>query len=467
MEGKDEKGWDAVHRLKILIVEDSGLDAELIRRELQRAGFNFVSRCVEREEGFLSELKEFGPDVILSDYSLPGFTGLQALHLTRQYAPATPFLLVTGSVGEPAAVECIKAGADDYVLKDRLGRLAPAVIDALRQRRIALERENAEAALRESEQMFRMITESMSDLVAVLDLKGRRLYNSPSYRNLLGNPDELKGSDSFAEIHPDDRAYIQHVFQETVRTGRGERAEYRFVLKDGGIRYIESVGAVIRDKDGNPDRVVVVSRDVTERKKQEEELRVQKAYFEHLFETAPEGIIVRDKQGRVKQANDEFLKMFGYTREEVLGRSIIELIIPPGHPDLGGAATLPHDRFNIETTRRRKDGSSIDVSIVGTPIEVDGGQIAVYGMYRDISDKKRTEREREDLIKQLQAALSEVKLLSGLLPICAWCKQIRDDQGYYHQIEEYITSHSQVEFTHGICPSCAEKYFSTRVKTVA
>lgn len=111
-----------------------------------------------------------------------------------------------------------------------------------------------------------------SDLVAVVDLEGRRLYNSPSY-SLLNDPSKLKGTDSFSEIHPEDREKVREIFRRTVETGKGERAEYRFMLQDGSVRYIESMGNVIKGSDGKPSRVVIVSRDVTDRKALESQLR--------------------------------------------------------------------------------------------------------------------------------------------------------------------------------------------------
>ena len=138
-------------------------------------------------------------------------------------------------------------------------------------------RNEAEEALRKSEEQFRLISENAADLIAVLDLEGRRVYNSPSYRNILGDPNELRDTDSFQEIHPYDRDKIRAIFQETVRTGIGQRAEYRFMKKDGTIFHIESQGSVIRDKDGNITNVVVVSRDVTEKKLIEQQfMRMQR-----------------------------------------------------------------------------------------------------------------------------------------------------------------------------------------------
>jgi PAS domain S-box-containing protein len=135
------------------------------------------------------------------------------------------------------------------------------------------ERKRAEEALLQREEQFRLIMENLADLVAVLDLDGRRLYNSPSYQSILGDVDKLRGSSSFEEVYPDDQARVREVFQETVRTGVGHRLEYRLVDKNGRPRHIESQGSVIRDAEGRVSQVLVVSRDITERRRAEEEVR--------------------------------------------------------------------------------------------------------------------------------------------------------------------------------------------------
>jgi two-component system, cell cycle sensor histidine kinase and response regulator CckA len=134
------------------------------------------------------------------------------------------------------------------------------------------ERKEGEESLRRREQQFRLIAETVPDMIVVLDTEGRRLYSSPSFGPILGDPDALVGTDSFKDIHPDDRERIRQVFKETIRTGVGQHAEYRLMAKDGTIRIIESKGGVVRDDEGNATQVVVVSRDVTEKRKFEQQL---------------------------------------------------------------------------------------------------------------------------------------------------------------------------------------------------
>ena len=147
------------------------------------------------------------------------------------------------------------------------------------------EHRRAEEKLRESEERFRLIAENVGDLVAMVDTEGRRIYNSPSYRTVFKDGEIQPDTDSFREIHPEDRERVKAIFRETVETGVGRRTEFRFVLKDGGIRYIESEGRVIRDAAGKVSKVVVVSRDISERKRAEQRERMEHAVTRVLAES--------------------------------------------------------------------------------------------------------------------------------------------------------------------------------------
>lgn len=155
------------------------------------------------------------------------------------------------------------------------------------------------------------------------------------------------------------------------------------------------------------------------------------------------------------------------TSKILLAKKSIDIIVPQEFKkDAIDLTKLVHRGMIAirEVKRMRKNGTLIDVSIGGAPIIVDGKQAGVLGIYTDISDRKRAEEERERIIQELKDALQRVKTLSGLIPICAGCKKIRDDQGYWSDVELYISKHSEVEFSHGLCNNCMEKLYPEQYK---
>jgi len=243
----------------------------------------------------------------------------------------------------------------------------------------------------------------------------------------------------------------------------GDRAERtvttRHRKKDGSIIQAQ-VNSHAIEWDGRSARLVLV-HDITELLQVEEELKIQKAHFQRLFESAPEGIALLDAEGIVRDVNRAFVHMFGRSREQMIGTNVLDTTVPEeGKEDARSAleAVMDGVTVHLEAERVRSDGRRFTASIVALPVEDSGGARTAYVLYRDITQKKRWDTERDELIHQLQKALTDVKTLGGLLPICAWCKKIRDDQGYYHQIETFIAKHSDARFTHGICPECRAKF---------
>jgi len=257
--------------LHILMAEDSASDAELLLEALRRDGYQITHAVVASPTEMRAALARPW-DVITSVYSMPGFDAETALGIAREICPDVPFIIVSGEIDINLGIALIRAGARDYVNKSELIRLGHVVERELRDARVMRERQFAWERLRESEQMFRAIVENVGDLVAMLDPSGKRLYNSPSYRTLFKKDEIQTGSNSFEEVHPEDRENIEAIFRRTVETGKGERAEYRFLLEDGSIRHIESEGRAILDAEGKVSKVIVVSRDITERKRKETEL---------------------------------------------------------------------------------------------------------------------------------------------------------------------------------------------------
>jgi diguanylate cyclase (GGDEF)-like protein/PAS domain S-box-containing protein len=262
--------------LRGLHVEDSEDDAELILRGLRKGGFDLTVKRVETESDYLAGLDQV-PDLILANYFMPQFGAWRALALKQVPGLDIPFIVISGQISAEVAVTLMKAGAHDYLFKHDLIRHVPAVQRELRETRMRAEQRQAEAALRDSEEKLRLIMENVGDLVVMLDTEGRRLYASASYQTLFDDPDGWQGTDSFAEAHPEDQERVRQVFRKTVTTGSGQRCEFRLVLKDRGVRYVESQGSVILEDSGQVSKVVLVSRDVTKRK--QAEARIQ--YLTH------------------------------------------------------------------------------------------------------------------------------------------------------------------------------------------
>ncbi len=180
-----------------------------------------------------------------------------------------------------------------------------------------------------------------------------------------------------------------------------------------------------------------------------------------IVEGSDDAIISQTLAGIITSWNKAAENIYGYTAAEAIGQPI-SMHIPPEHlqelPDMLARIDCGERIVHYETIRRRKNGDEINVSLTISPIR-DGSDsiIGASTIARDMTERERVRKEREKLIVELQEALAKVKTLKGLLPICAWCKKIRDDSGYWQQIEAYIRDHSEADFSHGICPACVQK----------
>lgn len=259
--------------LRLLIIDDSEDDVESLLCSLRSQGYLVEPTIANAPMSMRAALERQEWDLIICDHSTPNFNAPEALAIAKDLRPDAPFIIVSRGIDLNLAVALVKSGAQDYVHKSELIRLGSIIERELRETTLTHRRKLAEDRLHESQELFRAIVENVGDLVAVLDTDGRRIYNSPSYGPLFREEDIQRGSNSFLEVHPEDRERIKEIFRRTVATGIGERAEFRFVLKDGSIRHMESDGRAIRGADGAVSKVVVVSRDITELKRLEADLR--------------------------------------------------------------------------------------------------------------------------------------------------------------------------------------------------
>ena len=256
---------DGRDRTLILVVDDEPTSRLLTREALEQSGFSVV----DAEDGrtALAAFERAHPDLVLLDVDMPDMDGFSVCRTLRERSDAryVPIVMVTGRDDEASINQAYEAGATDFIAKPINWALLGHRV------RYILRSSDSVRELAAGEEKFRLITENISDFIATLDREGRRVYTSPSYRALFRGTD-LTGTDSFQEIHPEDREAILRIFRETVETGVGQPAHFRFLFNDGSVRFMESQGNVICDEAGKVSKVVVISRDVTERKKQQDRI---------------------------------------------------------------------------------------------------------------------------------------------------------------------------------------------------
>jgi PAS domain S-box-containing protein len=281
---------------------------------------------------------------------------------------------------------------------------------------------------------------------------------------LLGRPifglyaDTPQGKRRASEVFERFRAGETVITEELEMQDAGGKAFWVSVsvnsLRDGCGRVVES-------------RSIVV--DIRERKKAEEALRGSEQRFRSLVETTSDWVWEIDRDGFYRYTSPKVRDLLGYEPEEVVGKRPFDFMPPDERERIRnlftGIVEARKPFSALENVNVRKDGRRIVLETSGIPIFDEKGNFSGYrGIDRDITDRKQAEQEREELILELKEALSRIKTLNGLLPICASCKKIRNDRGYWEQIETYIRDHSEAQFSHGICPDCAKSLYPEYMK---
>jgi PAS domain S-box-containing protein len=502
-------------KLQLLLLEDRPTDAELVMRHLREDGIQFEAKCVASEAEFLAQLRDNPPDIILADYSLPAYDGLSALAAVRKERAEIPFIFVSGTLGEETAIEAVQHGATDYVLKQRLSRLGPAVRRALREIEEHQGRARAEKHIRELNLLLRAIRAISQLIVRERDprkllaeacniLVQTRSY-SLAWIGLTEAGSKRVVPAACAGERTDYLDQVRITWDETA-TGRGPtgtamRTGQPWVCQDTatdprfapwreialargyvsvaavpmrhGARTLGAVTVCSNRKDSLHEEEVALLKELAddlafalqsiedeiERRGAEARLRL----LGLALESAANAIVITDRAGIIIWANPAFTQLTGYSLEEALGRKT-SLVKSDVHDQAFyqglWQTVLAGHVWSAEMNNRRKDGSLYTEQNTITPVRLESGEITHFiAVKEDVTDRRRAAAEREGMIQELQAALSRVKLLSGLLPICSNCKRIRDDQGSWSQVEAYISSHSDTTFTHGICPECLHRLY--------
>ena len=378
--------------LQLLVIEDNPADFRLIERQLGRP------RChcqrVSSAEELATALVARAWDLILTDYNVPGLNFDESLALIQACRPDLPVILVSGNLGEERAVDLLRQGIADFVLKDRLARLPHAIDRALADARERHARKAAEAALREGEERFRLAMLGTRDGLWDWDLRTDHVYYSTGWKAMLGYADhELANHlDTWKAVcHPDDLAATLEQAQ-TLMAGQAEHyeAEFRLRHKDGSYRHILARAFLARDTDGTPQRLVGTHLDMTERKRIES--RLKKAAI--VFDNTRDGIVIADRQARILTVNPAFTTITGYTEQEAVGQNLS--MLKSGRQDHNFYQRLWHEldttgNWQGELWNKRKDGTLYLESLTISAVTNQEGEGRYIGVFSDITKLRQTQ----------------------------------------------------------------------------
>ncbi len=371
--------------LKILIVEDLQTDANLIRRAITKSEIKFTDIRVENKEGYKLALKDFKPDIILSDYSMPQFNGMEALKIRQDVVPDTSFILVTGSLNEQIAVEIMKAGADDYILKDNLTRLGQAISAAIKKHETIKAQLAAEAKLRT---LSRAVEQNPASII-ITDIFGNIEYVNPKFTELTGysfddatgnNPRILKSGITTQEEYKG--------LWETITSSNEWRGEFQNRKKNGEIYFESAVISPITDEQGRITHFVAVKEDITESKQSQKLIKT----LIKAIEQSPTAIAITNEKGKIEFVNTKFTAINQYKSEEVIGKN--PRIFNPGHTTEDAFNTMwetlqAGNTWQSEFENRKKDGNLYWENVIIAPLMLENNSISNYILImEDITEKK-------------------------------------------------------------------------------
>lgn len=450
-----------MNSLNVLIIEDSKPDAELSIRQLRKDGFKVTADVVDTRQAALEQLRSKPYDVILADYRLPGWNGIEVLELLNNEGLEIPVILVTGALGDEAAADCIRRGIADYVLKNRLARLPQAVRLAIEERALRADRKRAEEALRASEARYRRLFETAQNGILLLNATTERIIDvNPAALTMLENtPDRVLGQklwelDAFSRAGVPPRTF--HDLLETelslvpvsgtrmdveltgVACSIGDRPVIQCSLRDITVRrHAERQAKALNDllEERVDKRTRELARlneelavEVAERKEAQEALAKLQRQNELLLDSAGEAIFRIGADRTCTFANPAATRLLGYSQQEMLGRNLHRLC----QHRLPNGSTCPWDDCQINKALTqgtvqmaenqivtRKDGTSIWVDSVTAAMTEAGEIVGAVLMVRDVSERHAMEKMKTGFVSmvshELRTPLTAIRGALGLI----------------------------------------------------
>ncbi len=426
--------------LRILFLEDDPQDAELVQAMLEAEGIVCLVTRVETQADFLASLEHNGFDLILADYSLPSFDGISALKLAVDRRPELPFIFVSGKMGEEVAIEALKIGATDYVLKTRLSRILPSVQRALREGQERAERAIAQEALRRSEAYLSGAQRlSQTGSVGWKVSSGDLYWSDETYRIFAYDRTTKPTVELFLQrVHPEDMAPVKKIVERAAQDKKDYEHKYRLLMPDGSIKYIHFAAHALSDVSGDIEFVGAM-RDETAAQKAEEALRLSEEQWRDVFENNPIMYFMVDAAGKVMAVNPFGAEQLGYRVDELVGQPVFSFFHQSDCAEvqtnfalcleqLGRGQSWEFRCVRKDSTVLRVRGSAKAVARVNGPIvliaceditEQKRAEEALFhvGLEARVAERMRIAREMHDtLLQSLNGLILRFQAARNMLP---------------------------------------------------
>lgn len=397
--------------LRVLIIDDSENDALLIIRELKKGGYHPVWERVDTADAMKNALDGQSWEIILCDYKMPRFDAPSAIALLRENNLDIPVIIISGTIGEETAVACMRSGAQDYIMKANLFRLCPAISRELEETESRKNKRIAEEALRQSEEKYRTILESIDDGYYEVDLAGNFTFCNPAACRIHGySREEMIGMNKRQYT---DREYSEKIFEtfnKVYRTGiPANEFDWQIIRKDGTRRYIEASVSPLRNASGKIEGFRGIVRDVTERRQAEEKTREIEERYRALFDRSLNIIYVIDFEGNFIDANDAALNLFGYQREDLSRLNITSLMdddqLRLALKVMGEILETGVQEELVELRMKHKSGAAIFIETQGSTVISEGKSVAIQAIARDVTERKRADQKLRETLDSLKKAV--------------------------------------------------------------
>jgi PAS domain S-box-containing protein len=396
--------------LRILSIEDDPKDSKLIQDLLETEDIVCEVTRIDTEPALLASLEQGGIDLILADYTLPSFDGISALKLAMKACPEVPFIFVSGTLGEEVAIEALKVGATDYVLKTRLSRLVPSVIRALREASERAERKQTDEKLRRSEAYLTEAQRLSQTGSFGCNLSTGEMFWSEETFRIYGYDRSTQPAVErvLQRVHPEDKPLVQEQIDRASRGGKDCHVECRLLLPDDSVKHVRIVAHASKNDPGIIEFIGAVM-DVTATKKAEEKLRRSEAYLAEAQKLSHTGSFGWDVSSGEIYWSRETSRIFEY---EPTAKVTIELIMQRTHPEDRPAVQQLIERvsrerteFDFEHRLLMPDGSVKYLRVIGSPSENEDGGFEFVGAVTDITESKRA----EEALRRSESYLAEAQ----------------------------------------------------------